>query len=75
MKTTHHSEYLKLKTVYIKTAKNAFVSQSLLKEQWEDLNYLSQPNFKKAEEEYKPEFDLRFIHSLEGFLFNLMTYF
>jgi N-dimethylarginine dimethylaminohydrolase len=53
MKTTCHSEYLKLKTVYIKTVKNAFVSQRLLNEQWEDLNYLSQPNFEKAKEEYK----------------------
>ncbi|MFK5889575.1 MAG: arginine deiminase family protein [Flavobacteriaceae bacterium] len=53
MKTTCHSEYLKLKMVYIKSVKNAFVSQSLLNEQWEELNYLSQPNFEKAEEEYK----------------------
>ena len=53
MKTTHHSEYLKLKSVYIKTVKNAFVSDKLLKEQWKDLNYLSQPNFKESEEEYK----------------------
>lgn len=53
MKTTCHSEYLKLKTVYIKTVENAFVSQNFLNEQWKDLNYLSQPNFEEAKEEYK----------------------
>ncbi|MBN4085000.1 hypothetical protein JYT89_01515 [Flavobacteriaceae bacterium AH-315-B10] len=53
MRTTHHSEYLKLKSVYIKPAKNAFVSNKHLCEQWRDLNYLSQPNFDKSIEEYK----------------------
>jgi len=53
MKTTIHSEYLKLKSVYIKTVKNAFVSQNLLKEQWQVLNYLSQPNFEESKQEYE----------------------
>jgi len=53
MKTTHHSEYLKLKSVYIKPVTNAFVSQNSLNEQWEALNYLSQPNFEKSKNEYK----------------------
>jgi len=53
MKTTCHSEYLTLKSVYIKTVKKAFVNQSHLSEQWEGLNYLSQPNFEKSEKEYK----------------------
>ena len=34
MKTTHHSEYLKLESVYIKQAENAFVSDIQLREQW-----------------------------------------
>lgn len=53
MKTTHHSEYLKLQSVYIKPAKNAFVSDKELKGQWEKLNYLSQPDFNSSLEEYK----------------------
>jgi N-dimethylarginine dimethylaminohydrolase len=53
MKTTIHSEYLKLKSVYIKSVKNAFVSDSLLKEQWENLNYLSQPNYEESDEDYE----------------------
>jgi hypothetical protein len=53
MKTTHHSEYLKLQSVYIKPAENAFVSENELKDQWQDLNYLSCPNFNSSIEEYK----------------------
>ncbi len=53
MKTTYHSEYLKLKSVFLKTVKNAFVSNSYLSEQWKDLNYLSQPDFNEAVDEYK----------------------
>ncbi len=53
MKTTHHSEFLKLKSVYLKPAKNAFVSDVHLSEQWKDLNYLSQPDFDSAIDEYE----------------------
>jgi N-dimethylarginine dimethylaminohydrolase len=53
MKATYHSEYLKLKEVFIKPAKNAFISDVYLSEQWEALNYLSKPDFDKALEEYK----------------------
>lgn len=52
MKTTYHSEYLKLQSVYIKSAKNAFVSQDNLNKQWKDLNYLEQPHFDSAIREY-----------------------
>jgi len=53
MKTTHHSEFLKLESVYLKPTKNAFVSNIHLREQWKDLNYLSRPNFNEAIKEYK----------------------
>ncbi len=53
MSTTHHSEYLKLESVYIKPAKNAFVSEAHLESQWDALNYLSQPDFDSSLEEYK----------------------
>jgi len=52
MNTTHHSEFLKLKLVYIKSAKNAFVSDIHLSDQWQDLNYITQPDFNSAVEEY-----------------------
>ena len=53
MKTTHHSEYLKLDSVYIKTAKDAFQSDNLLENQWLALNYLSKPDFSLALKEYE----------------------
>ncbi|MEH6534963.1 MAG: arginine deiminase family protein [Psychroserpens sp.] len=53
MKTTHHSEYLNLQSVFIKPAKNAFVSDDELVEQWQELNYLSRPDFDKSIKEYK----------------------
>ena len=53
MKTTYHSEYHKLKSVFIKPVKNAFVSEKLLEEQWQELHYLSQPNFEKSLKEYE----------------------
>jgi len=53
MKTTHHSEYLKLKSVYLKSAKNAFVSDVFLNEQWKELNYLSKPDSNESIDEYQ----------------------
>lgn len=53
MKTTHHSEYLKLQSVYIKPAAHAFVSQTQLDAQWQGLNYLSRPAFDNALKEYE----------------------
>jgi N-dimethylarginine dimethylaminohydrolase len=52
MKVTKHSEYLKLASVYLKSAKNSFLSEEELSEHWETLQYLSKPNFKKSLEEY-----------------------
>lgn len=52
-KTTHHSEYLKLQSVFIKSAKDAFQSDELLENQWSALNYLSKPDFKISLEEYQ----------------------
>ncbi|MDB2633398.1 arginine deiminase family protein [Flavobacteriaceae bacterium] len=52
MKVTRHSEYLKLASVYLKSVKNSFLSEEELSEDWETLQYLSKPNFKKSLEEY-----------------------
>ena len=53
MKTTYHSEYHQLKSVFIKPVQNAFVSEKLLEEQWKELHYLSQPNFQNSFKEYE----------------------
>lgn len=50
---TAHSEYLKLSTVYLKSASNAFVSEEHLAEQWQALNYLSKPSFDESIIEYE----------------------
>jgi len=53
MKTTHHSEYLKLESVYIKPVRSAFVSQKQLVSQWQELNFLELPDYNEAISEYK----------------------
>jgi N-dimethylarginine dimethylaminohydrolase len=53
MNTTHHSEYLKLKSVYLKSAKNGFVSDIQLDDQWKALNYLARPDYESSLIEYK----------------------
>ena len=52
MRTTHHSEYLKIESLFIKSAEHAFVSPVHLSEQWQDLNYLSEPEFDASIAEY-----------------------
>ena len=52
MKTTYHSEYLKLNTVFIKPVTNAFISEQVLKEQWRAHNFLDQPDYKTTLVEY-----------------------
>jgi len=51
--TTHHSEYLKLASVYIKPVKEAFESNNIIDNQWIELNYVSKPDFNLALEEYE----------------------
>ena len=72
MKTTLQSEYLKLQSVYIKSAQNAFISQNELNNQWKGLNYLERPDFDIAIKEYD-EFEKLFHDSeidLQQFPFN-----
>lgn len=50
---TCHSEYGIIKSLWIKPAVNAFLSQETLSQQWEPLNYLSEPDFQSALKEYE----------------------
>ncbi len=52
MKTTYQSDYGKLKSVFIKRPKEAFVEESLISSQWKELNFLSKPDITKAASEY-----------------------
>lgn len=53
MSNTQHSEYLKLESVYIKSAKDAFQSEKIVENQWKELNYLSKPDLQGALKEYQ----------------------
>jgi N-dimethylarginine dimethylaminohydrolase len=52
MQTTAHSEYGKLKSLFIKKAADAFVNDSHLEKEWQHLNYLGKPDLNKAVAEY-----------------------
>ena len=52
MKQTHHSEYGRIKSIYLKPVEEGFVSQQLLSEQWKELNYLGLPDFDQSLQEY-----------------------
>lgn len=52
MNLTHHSEYGRLKTVYLQHVSNGFVTQDFISKQWKDLNYLSEPAYANALKEY-----------------------
>jgi N-dimethylarginine dimethylaminohydrolase len=52
MATTTHSEFGKIKSIFIKKVADAFISDHLIAKQWELLNYLGKPDFQKALEEY-----------------------
>lgn len=53
MNYTSHSEFGKLKSVFIKGVKEAFINDLHLEKNWQELNYLSKPDFNKALEEYQ----------------------
>jgi N-dimethylarginine dimethylaminohydrolase len=49
MKKTCQSEYGTLQSVFIKKARAAFIDQASVSKQWQELNFLSEPDFNKAE--------------------------
>ena len=52
MKGTYHSEYLKLASVYLKSAASSFRSEKKLTKQWKELQFLTKPNFEESLKEY-----------------------
>lgn len=69
MKTTCHSEYLPLQSVFINPAEHAFGSQIKLGLQWQELNYLNSPDFKEAIFEYSV-----FENTLKNYKINLLKF-
>ncbi len=52
MSETHHSEYGQIKSINLKKPGAAWKNQASVAKQWEQHNYLGEPDFQKAEEEY-----------------------
>ncbi len=52
MNSTAHSETSKIKSLFIKKAKDAFVSDEHINQYWRALNYLGKPDFEEAISEY-----------------------
>ena len=53
MNITCHSEIGKIKSLFIKSAAQAFISDEHIEQHWKQLNYLSKPYLDKAMAEYK----------------------
>ena len=53
MKTTCQSEYGKIKSIFIKNVSDAFINEATIGKEWKELNFLRQPDFSRAKEEYK----------------------
>ena len=52
MNLTCQSEFGTLQSVFIKKAADAFVDSSTIRQQWQALNFLSEPDFQQAQNEY-----------------------
>jgi N-dimethylarginine dimethylaminohydrolase len=53
MKVTCHSEYGRIRTLYIKDVDAAFIDDKTLTREWKPLNFLKKPDLKKSRKEYK----------------------
>ena len=53
MNATCHSEYGKIKSLFIKNVQQAFVNDEHIDQHWEALNYLAKPDLHKAIKEYE----------------------
>jgi N-dimethylarginine dimethylaminohydrolase len=53
MRRTAHSDTGKIKALFIKNAKQAFLDETHLEQNWQPLHYLGKPDFRMAVEEYE----------------------
>lgn len=53
MNITCHSETGKIKSMFLKKAQQAFISETHIEQYWKKLNYLSKPDFNAAGQEYE----------------------
>jgi N-dimethylarginine dimethylaminohydrolase len=69
MRYTAHSDIGKIKSLYIKPVKQAFLSDSHMEQYWKSLNYLDKPDFNAAVNEYELFQSVLESHSSEIHLF------
>lgn len=67
MKVTCHSDYGKIRSLFIKNADAAFVDDETLNDQWKDLNFLEKPDFERSKLEYESFEGLLRTHNPEIF--------
>ena len=65
MKVTCHSEYGKIRSLFIKNVDAAFVDDKTLSREWNDLNFLEKPDFNAAKKEYQSFEDLLRLNNAE----------
>lgn len=64
-----HSEFGKLKTLFIKKASAAFINEEHIKQHWQSLNYLGKPNINQALAEYDAFENILKDHGAEVYYF------
>src|SRR5450432_4229123 len=69
MSFTCHSEIGKIKSLFIKNVREAFISDAHIDQYWKDLNYTSKPDFGKALTEYAFFQSVLHLHGAEIFNF------
>src|SRR6187397_1269743 len=52
MTSSCHSEFGKIQSIFIKPVQAAFMNEATLESDWQRLNFLSKPDYKKALQEY-----------------------
>ena len=52
MKSTCHSEYGIIESIFLKPVETAWSNQEKIDSEWEDLQFLGIPDYKKSIEEY-----------------------
>ena len=67
MNFTAHSETGKIKSLFIKNVRQAFISDAHIDEHWKALNYLGKPNFNNAITEYENFENILIQHGIEIF--------
>ncbi len=53
IRATNHSEYGKIKSVFIKPTEASFINQNFISKYWKSLNYLKEPDYESALIEYQ----------------------